>query len=467
MYFTAGFFLITSCHSGDASKQQKSETDKPNIIYILADDLGYGDVGCYGQQYIQTPAIDQLAAEGMRFTQHYAGSTVCAPSRSSLLTGLHTGHTFIRGNKEIQPEGQYPLEAQAITIAELLKQAGYVTGAMGKWGLGAPGSEGVPEKQGFDYFFGYNCQREAHHYYPEHLWRNDEKVMLDENKNGKKVIYSHDLIEQEAINFIKANKDTSFFLYLPFTIPHADVDVPEKWMEPYLGKFEEEPFTGGHYLPQPTPKAAFAGMVSRLDASVGKIHQLVEDLAIANNTIIMFTSDNGPHVEGGAKPDFFNSSGGLRGHKRDLYEGGIRVPFIVNWEGVIQKGVTNNHISAFWDMMPTFCELAGIETPVQTDGISIVPTITGLNEQKLHPYLYWEFHEQGGKQAVRMGKWKGVKLNVFENPEGSIELFDLENDSSEKNDIASKHPEVVTELDKILHKAHSESEVFPFFSKSD
>lgn len=458
-------FLVFSCKTESSKNNAGKEPVKPNIIYILADDLGYGDIGCYGQQYIETPHLDRLASEGMLFTQHYAGSTVCAPSRSSLMTGLHTGHTYIRGNKEVQPEGQHPLKAHAVTIAEILKEAGYVTGAMGKWGLGAPGSEGVPEKQGFDYFFGYNCQREAHHYYPDHLWRNDEKIILEENRNGNKGIYSHDLIEEEAIRFIKRNRDTTFFLYLPFTIPHADIDVPEIWMEPYLGKFEEEPFPGDHYLPQPAPKAAFAGMVSRLDASVGKINELVEELNLSKNTIIMFTSDNGPHLEGGAKPDFFNSAGGFKGHKRDLYEGGIRVPFIVKWDGVVRQGATNDHISAFWDMLPTFCELAVADIPIETDGISMVSTLKGQDNQQSHPYLYWEFHEQGGKQAVRKGNWKAVMLNMFENPEGPIELYNLDIDKKEENNVAAAHPEIVKDMREIMKNAHKESDVFPFFNR--
>lgn len=454
-HFTlAGTFLpglITSCISHK----------KPNIILILADDLGYGDIGCYGQTKIKTPYLDRMANEGMKFTQFYAGSTVCAPSRCSLMTGLHTGHCEIRGNKEHKPEGQHPLSAEVVTLAELLNKAGYTTGAMGKWGLGGPGTEGVPEKQGFDLFFGYNCQREAHFYYPEHLWKNEEKIIIEENKNGKKGMYSQDLIIGEALEFIKNHSREPFFLYLPFTIPHAELAVPEKDLKEYSDRFPETPYPGAHYGPQEKPHAAFAAMVSRLDRDCGKIFDLLKKLNIDNNTIVLFSSDNGPHKEGGHDPAFFESSGPFRGIKRDLYEGGIRVPFIARWPGRIQAGSINKHIGAFWDFLPTVCELAGIQSPNNIDGISFLPALNGKKQTK-HEYLYWEFHEQGGKQAVFMEQWKGVRLNVFNDPDGPIELYDLSQDQKELTDVSKLHPEIVKKTDQIMKRARTESLTFPF-----
>ncbi|MCJ7813142.1 arylsulfatase, partial [bacterium] len=319
---------------------------KPNIIYILADDLGYGDLSCYGQQRFNTPHLDQLADEGIRFTQHYSGSTVCAPSRSSLMTGLHTGHTPIRGNKEVQPEGQVPLPASSITIPELLKEAGYVTGAFGKWGLGFPGSEGDPNHQGFGEFFGYNCQRIAHHYYPWHVWHNQEKVILAENEGSKRGVYGPDLIHEKVLRFIEENQDKPFFLYIPSIIPHAELFAPEAYMARFRGRLDPEKsysgvdsgerFRQGAYGSQPEAHAAFAAMVTLLDDQIGEIMASIKKLKLDQNTIILFSSDNGPHLEAGADPDYFDSNGPLRGYKRDLYEGGIRVPMIARWPGQIK-----------------------------------------------------------------------------------------------------------------------------------
>jgi len=446
--------LLPACKPG-SKDSGIAEPSKPNIIFILADDLGYGDLGCYGQEKIKTPNLDKLASQGITFTQHYAGSTVCAPSRASLMTGYHTGHTVVRGNREMKPEGQYHMPDSTVTVAELLKDAGYVTGAMGKWGLGGPGSTGDPVNQGFDLFFGYNCQREAHFFYPEHLWRNTEKVTLHENTDAKKEIYSHDLIAEEALNFIKGNKDKPFFLYIPFTIPHAELAVPENSLNEYKGKFPEEPFPGAHYGAQEFPKAAYAGMVSRMDADIGRIMELLDELNLSENTLVIFTSDNGPHHEGGNDPDFFDSNGPLRGIKRDLYEGGIRVPFIARWTGKIKPGTETGHISAFWDLLPTACEIAGTEAPENIDGISYLPAMLG-QEQVVHDYLYWEFIEQGGKQAVRKGDWKAVRLNVKKNPESPIELYDLSSDTEEEHNIADKNPEIVKMMEDIMLKARFE-----------
>ncbi|MCK0191211.1 arylsulfatase [Arenibacter sp. F20364] len=447
--------------------------DLPNIIYILADDLGYGDLGVYGQKKIKTPNIDKLAAEGILFTQHYSGSTVCAPSRSALMTGMHTGHTLVRGNYGIKPEGQYPIPDSTLTIAEVLKKAGYSTGAFGKWGLGFPGSAGDPNNQGFDTFYGYNCQTRGHNYYPYHLWSNQDSIVLPENSGKKKGVYAPNLIHDKTLHFIEENKDRPFFVYVPSIIPHAELVAPEEVHNRFRGKFlPEKVYNGiddgpkykiGGYGSQPESHAAFAAMVSILDEQVGEIVKKVNDLGIADNTIIIFTSDNGPHLEGGADPDFFDSNGILKGYKRDLYEGGIRVPMLVKWPKNIKPGSTTDHVSAFWDVFPTLAEIAGIKETHGLDGISLLPTLLGnSNEQKEHEYLYWEFHEKGGRQAVRMGNWKAVKYNVLKNPNAQLELYDLSKDYGEENNLAADFPEVVTEMENILQKARTPSEVFRF-----
>ncbi|MBI9063801.1 MAG: arylsulfatase [Marinilabiliaceae bacterium] len=458
---------LTSC-----VEKKQAEGTQPNIIYILADDLGYGDLSCYGQEKFSTPNIDKLAKHGIKFTQHYSGSTVCAPSRSALLTGQHTGHTYIRGNYEHQPEGQHPLKREAITIAELMKQAGYKTGAFGKWGLGYPGSEGDPNNQGFDVFFGYNCQMLGHHYYPYFLRSNQDSLVLEANAGNKTGVYAPNLIHQKTLEFIEANKDQPFFLYVPSIIPHAELFAPEEYMEKYRGKFEPEHvykgvdsgkhFRKGPYGSQPESHAAFAAMIDLLDHQVGEIIAKVEELGIADNTLIIFTSDNGPHLEGGAQPDFFNSNGPLKGYKRDLYEGGIRVPFIASWPGKIKPGTTSDHISAFWDMLPTFSEITGAETPAGIDGISLLPTLTGIGNQIQHEYLYWEFHVWGGRKAVRMGKWKGVQYGISKNPDAPIELYNLNEDEGETNNVAADYPDVVKRISEIMNEARIDSEIFKF-----
>lgn len=432
---------------------------KPNIVLIYADDLGYGDLSCYGQTKFQTPNIDRLAAEGMKFTQHYAGSTVCAPSRCSLMTGLHTGHAQIRGNKEVQPEGQAPMQPNTVTIPTLLKKAGYVSGMFGKWGLGAPGSASDP-MEFFDEFYGYNCQREAHNYYPGHLWHNREKVALD----GK--TYSHDLILNAAKNFIRTNKNKPFFCYIPVTIPHASMHAPKELHDKYREKFPQfDEITGKYSGPDvQNPVAAFPAMMEHLDDGVGEILELLKEARLDENTLVIFTSDNGPHEEGGHNPAFWNSNGPLKGLKRDLYEGGIRVPFIARWNGTIKPGTMSNHISAFWDMLPTFCEIAGIKTNEPSDGISILPTLTGKS-QKEHEYLYWEFTERGGKQAIRKGDFKAIRQNIFENPDAPVELYNLANDLGETKNIAGENPQIMEEMAKLFQTARTESEVFPLISQ--
>ncbi len=450
----------------------QKETRQPNIIYILADDLGYGDISCYGQTKFSTPNIDRMAREGMLFTQHYTGCTVSAPSRSSLMTGLHTGHTPIRGNKEWQPEGQWPLPASSTTIPEMLKTKGYVTGAFGKWGLGYIDSEGDPNNQGIDEFFGYNCQRLAHNYYPDHLWHNREKIILHENDSSKKGAYSAELIHKAALQFIENNREKPFLMFYTTTIPHAELFAKEEYIEKFRRKFDPEKsfigvdsgktFRQGPYGSQPESHAAFAAMVTQLDDYVGELLQMLKETGIDNNTIVMFASDNGPHLEAGADPDFFNSNGPLRGYKRDMYDGGIRTAFIVRWPGKVKEGTRTDHVSAFWDVMPTVAEITGAGSPDSTDGISFLPTLLDKGKQKQHEYLYWEFHEQGGKIGVRMGDWKAVKLNADKVPQGEIELYDIVKDPGEINNVAMANPGVVKRIEEIMNEAHSPSEIFPF-----
>ena len=453
---------------------------KPNIIYILADDLGYGDLSCYGQEKISTPNLDKLASQGMQFMQHYAGAPVCAPSRSSLMSGQHTGHTSIWGNgiEKGMDEGQVPMSGSTITIAEVMKSAGYKTGAFGKWGLGYIGSEGDPNHQGFDEFYGYNCQTVAHRYYPDHLWHNNEKVMLTGNDWIHTVTYSADVIQEKALNFLTENKDKPFFMYYPTTLPHAELIVPDDETfkqqvtkfgaeKPFAGKKRGEGFDYGEnlvikeYTTQKNPHATFASMVIRLDKYVGEVMAKLKELGIENNTIIMFSSDNGPHSEGGGDPAFFNSNGNLRGIKRDVYEGGIREPMIVKWPAKVKAGTKTENVSAFWDVMPTLAAVANVKTPKESDGISFLPTLLGKN-QKGHDYLYWEFHERGGSQAVRIGNWKGIRLDISDNKNAPIELYDLSTDPKEEKNIANSHPDVVASIAKIMQEAHIENERFRF-----
>jgi arylsulfatase A len=439
---------------------------RPNIVYIIADDLGYAEVGCYGQKKIKTPNIDKLAAQGMRFTQHYSGNPVCAPSRCVLMTGKHSGHSQVRANKQVGGKegwelgstigGQWPLEAGTVTVAKILREAGYTTGAFGKWGLGRVGTTGDPNKQGFDHFYGYICQRQAHTYYPNHLWRDGRVEWIEANKGGKEGAYSHDLIADEALKFVKANKDMPFFLYVPFTIPHVALQVPEDSLAEYKGKWPDPPYTGDKgYFPHPNPRACYAAMVTRMDRDVGRIMSLLKELKLEDNTIVMFTSDNGPTFNGGSDSKFFESARPLRGLKASVYEGGIRVPFIVRWPGKIRAGSTSEHICAFWDFLPTCCELIGADAPADIDGISILPTLLGRRgKQKKHEYLYWELR---GQQGVRMGRWKAVRLK----PNQKIQLYDLDKDIGEQNDVAGANPDIVTKMAGIMKTGRTESVVFP------
>jgi arylsulfatase A-like enzyme len=428
----------------------------PNVIYVLADDLGYGDLSCYGQEKFQTPNIDALARNGMRFTQHYSGSTVCAPSRCCLMTGLHTGHAVVRGNAEVKPEGQEPMPADTFTVAHLMRNAGYKTGVFGKWGLGAPASASEPLKMGFDRFYGYNCQRIAHSYYPAFLWSDGKRELLIENAAQKPKVYAPKLIQEQALEFIRENKDQPFFLYYAAVQPHADMVAPPGYMEKHRGKYDPEtPYKQNYYHAQDTPHAAFAAMVNVLDNYVGQISIELKELGIADNTLIIFTSDNGPHVEGGHDPEYFNSNGIFRGTKRDLYEGGMHVPMIASWPGKIESGAESDHVSAFWDFLPTMAELTSQSLPSETDGVSMLPTLMGQPDQKQHEYLYWEFAEKKGRVALRKGDWKAVRYNASIDPHSPLELYNLSSDPGEEINVAAKHPAVASELRNLIESART------------
>lgn len=432
---------------------------RPNVIFILADDLGYGDLSCFGQKKFSTPNIDRLAAEGMKFTRHYCGCTVCAPSRSTVMTGLHTGHTPIRGNKQVG-DGQAPLPQGTETLARCLKRAGYATGCFGKWGLGFPGSVGDPVNVGFDTFFGYNCQAEAHSYYPERLWRDRQEVKLDGQT------YSPPLIMGEALKFVREHAGKKpFFAWLTVTIPHAAMSVPPELHAPFRKQFPEFEGTRARYdktREDESPASAFPAMIGVLDRQVGEVLALVKALGIEEDTLVLFASDNGPHKEGGHQPDFWASSGGLRGYKRDLYEGGIRTPLLARWPGMIRPGSESAHLSAFWDLMPTLCELAGEKPACNMDGLSFAPTLLGREGQPQHSGLYWEFHEQGGKRAYLKGNLKAIQLNVDKLPEGPVEVYDLAADPAEVHNIADRHGLFVDEARCAFVAQHSRSETFPW-----
>ncbi|OYX15810.1 MAG: arylsulfatase, partial [Algoriphagus sp. 32-45-6] len=453
-----------SCNNAE----EKSNDSPPNVIFILADDLGYGDLGFLGQQYIETPNIDRLAREGMFFTQHYAGAPVCAPSRSALITGLHTGHTPVRGNFEVQPEGQYPMPDTLQTLSKIFQQAGYATGAFGKWGLGFISTSGDPSNQGFEQFYGYNCQRYAHRYYPAYLWENQTQVDLPGNDWTNKVTYAPDLIQEKTLAFIESNQKNPFFLFMPIVMPHAELAAPDDVLfQKYRAKFGEEKAhqapEGGDYGPEmkipgyqsePFPHAAFAAMVERTDRYVGEVLAKLEELGLAENTLVIFTSDNGAHFEGGADPEFFDSNGPFRGLKRDLYEGGIRVPMIVKWPGKVKPGGKSDHVSAFWDWLPTFADILGKKVPDAIDRISFLPALLGKPDQPRHDHLYWEFHELGGRQAVRQGNWKLVKYQVKDPSKTTLELFDLASDPGESKNLSEMNPEKVAELEELIRQAH-------------
>jgi len=480
---------------GFSSCQDVATADqKPNIIYFLADDLGYGEVGVYGQQKILTPNIDQLAKNGMQFTQHYSGAPVCAPARYMFLTGKHSGHAFIRGNDEwvergdvwdyekasndASLEGQRPIPNTTITLGHKLKEAGYKTSILGKWGLGAPESEGIPNLQGFDYFYGYNCQRQAHNLYPTHLWENIEKDPLnnalvaprtkldslddpfDENSYAifQQPEYAPERIHQKAISFIKENKNDPFFMYYASPLPHLPLQAPKEYVDTYRKIFgDEDPYIGDKgYFPNRYPRATYAAMISYLDDQLGDLIATLKEEGIYENTIIIFSSDNGPTYTGGVDFDFFESSkpfsNGYGRTKGFVYEGGIRIPLIASWPDHIEPGSQSAHVSAFYDLMPTICDLAGVEPPKDIDGISFMPELLA-QEQEAHEFLYWEFPSYNGQQALRMGQWKGVRKDIFDGNMG-IELYDLDNDLSETNDVADQHPKIVQRIEQLMIQEH-------------
>lgn len=470
---------VASVQQVAAQKKKGQEKKKPNVVFILADDLGYGDLSCFGQEKFETPNIDRLAQNGMRFTQCYSGTTVSAPSRSCLITGTHSGHTAIRGNLELEPEGQFPLPAGSNTIFHDFRNAGYKTGVFGKWGLGFVGSEGDPNKQGVDVFYGYNCQLLAHSYYPDHLWDNDKRVELTDNVESVPYgqgTYSQDLTHSKALAFLdNINGDEPFFLFYPTIIPHAELIVPEdSIIRKFRGKYPEQPYHGvdagpafrkGGYCSQVYPRATFAAMVYRLDVYVGQLVEKLKEKGVYDNTIIIFTSDNGPHREGGADPDFFNSNGIWRGYKRDLYEGGIRVPMIVSWPGHVQAGTETNFMCSFWDLMPTFREIVNPKASSEKlDGISMLPLLENRKGQKEHAYLYFEFMEMNGRQAVRKGPWKLVHMNI-RGDKPYFELYNLAADPSEKHNVLDEYPDKTAELKAIMKEAHADDPNWPLFKK--
>lgn len=449
------FILLFGIICGSAGSISGINGTAPNVIFILADDMGINDLGCYGQTKILTPVLDRMAAEGMRFTQHYAGSTVCAPSRCALMTGLHSGHGYIKGNFAMEEEGNLPLPAETVTVAEIFHSAGYATGIMGKWGLGGPNDHGHPNSQGFDHSLCYLDQRLAHEYYPPHLWKNQEKRILD-NAGEKKNEYSHDLFTKEALWFIRQNRNSPFFLYLPYTIPHGKYQVPENLT--YAGQ------------PWSETNKNYAAMISRMDTDIGKIFSLLDSLGLDENTLVFFASDNGGT---GGPGRFFESNAPFRGAKTDLYEGGIRIPLIVRWPEKIQAGTVSNHVSAFWDFLPTICDLLNTDPPTGTDGISYLPELLGTS-QSSHKLLFWEYFDYNYnwkpgaaaprnfllRRAVRTGDWKLVQHDLKKNPVSPPELYNLGNDPGEKNDLSGSFPEKVKELLEMMENEHQDTEYF-------
>ena len=471
------FFLVWA-------KDAIAKESRPNIIYIYADDLGYGELGCYGQQKIATPNIDKLAREGMRFSRHYSSAPVCAPSRCMLLTGKHPGHSYIRGNYELggfgdhEEGGQMPLPEGAITTAHLLKEKGYKTALIGKWGLGMHNTTGNPQLQGFDYFYGYLCQKQAHNYYPTHLWENgkwdslkndpiyvhrkvDQANITDkEYEYYKGVEYAPDKMTEKALRYIDQNKRNPFYLYLAYPMPHLSLQVPDKALAPYLGKFIEKPYTGNAgYAMHKTPLSAYAAMISYLDTQVGMVMDKIKSSGLESNTIIMFSSDNGTTFSKGVEATYFNSTAGLRGLKMELYEGGIRVPFIVKWKGRIKENSTTDLVSVQYDLMATLTDLLNLRS-VPNDGISYLPALLNKpTHQKTRPYTYFEYPETGGQLAIHLGEWKGVKMNMKTNKNAAWQLYNLTTDRMESIDLSSAHPEIIKKLDEIVSKEHRNSHV--------
>lgn len=487
-------------HSARGDEAQTDRPQLPNVVLIVADDLGYRELGCFGQEKIRTPRLDALASEGMRLTRHYAGNAVCAPSRCVLMTGKHPGHAIVRDNVSTPPEGQYAIPDHEVTLAELLHDAGYATGAFGKWGLGGPGSSGDPLKQGFDRFFGYNCQAHAHSYYPDYLWDNDRRIPLENDPpvpghaglaEGadpanprsydafKGCDYAPDRIHEAALTFLREQKDRPFFLYYPSIIPHVALHIPDEELQPYLELgWTDPPFTRekGGYTPHFTPRAAYAAMISRLDREVGAILDELDALGIADNTLVVFTSDNGAtHLNDEVDVDFFASVGELRGLKGSLYEGGIRVPTIVRWPGHVAAGSESAFVSGFEDWLPTILAATGCgaDTPAGVDGLSLVAHLEAGDFPDLpthpgsqRPFLYREFTGYGGQQCVFSGRWKAIRQQLRKGP-AEIELYDLDTDPSEATNVAAEHPEVVKKLEALMAREHEPSSIFPIAGLGD
>lgn len=443
-------------------------TSQPNIIYIMADDLGYGELGCFGQKQIRTPHIDSIASNGIKLTNYYTSAPVCAPARCSLMTGRHGGHALVRDNFEVKtPEkpfgGQYPLPADLVTIAEICKAKGYATGAFGKWGLGGQGTTGDPLNQGFDRFFGYNCQRHAHNYYPRFLVDDHKELPLEGNdRTATGEQYAPQLIADEMLKFIRQHQEEPFFVYYPTVIPHLALQVPQEYVDSY--SFEETPYNGRAYLPHARPKAAYAGMITFMDDQVGRMLALLDELQLTENTLIIFTSDNGPtHLKPQVDVDFFNSAGGLRGLKGRMYEGGIRVPFVAQWPGKIPAGTESDYACVSYDAMATIAEV--IDQPIQTqhDGISYLPTLLGKpDKQQQHKALIWDFAGYGGQMAIRQGDWKLMKVNQRRKNPGKWELYNLKDDPAESTNLATKHPEKVNELSELLFSERTDPGIEKF-----
>ena len=486
--FWAAVFLAAAAAGGSPGGRPARDAStplRPNIVYIYADDLGYGELGAYGQQKILTPNLDRMAREGLRFTSHYASSPVCAPSRAMLLTGLHAGHSYIRGNYELggfadeHEGGQMPLPAHTPTIARLLQRAGYATGAVGKWGLGMHDNTGDPNQHGFDSFFGYLDQKQAHNHYPSHLWEDGRRVPLGNAyfSPHQKLLaapsdpaaydayrgadYAPDLMTERALAFIDRHREHPFFLYVPYTLPHLALQAPAPAVHSYVGRFEERPYLGEQgYVPSRHPRSTYAAMISTLDGYVGRILEHLRQRGLDDRTLVMFTSDNGPtFTAGGVDRAFFDSTAGLRGGKTELYEGGIRVPFIARWPGRVPAGRMTDHVSAQFDMAATFAELAGAE-PLEGDGISLLPALLGReHEQRTHEFLYFEYPENGGQVAVRLGRWKGVKVGMKAQPETTWQLYDLASDRGESTDVAAHHPELLRRLDAVVAREHRRAHI--------
>ncbi len=496
--------LFFSCKDNPEKKEVTVKSTKPNIIYILADDLGYAELGAYGQEKIETPNIDALAKNGMLFTQHYSSAPVCAPARYMLMTGKHAGHAYVRSNsewgergdvwnyramaKDSVLEGQRPMPEGTVTIAARLKEAGYATGMIGKWGLGAPNTQSIPNEMGFDFFLGYNCQRQAHTYYPLFLYKNRNRLHLANDTVAPNTKlpkgadptkpesytdftlneYSPDIMFEGMTDFVEENKNHPFFMYWASPIPHVALQAPERWVDYYIKKFgEEEPYLGDRgYFPHKNPHAAYAAMVSYLDENIGKLVQQLKDLGIYENTLIVFTSDNGPTYNGGSDSEFFDSAKpfqGTRGRgKGFLYEGGIRVPMIASWPGKIKSGSTNDHVSAHYDMMATFADIAGYEAPENTDGISFLPTLLSHDNQQAHEFMYWEFPSSGGQVAIRMGDWKVLRRNLKSKEKPTLELYNLKDDPTETTNFADAHPEIIKKAAEIFDRERESPELESF-----